>query len=110
MFNDLFMSFQLVLPRESSLICAPRQVTFEHLLMFLHVRPRVRALAAKGEAVRNVTDLKVEFLSKTTSWPSGLTPPFVHAFPSVQTHWPLPRVPSILNNSSPETYEGSVKD
>ena len=49
--------------------------------MLLHVRSKTRALAVEEEAVKKNTDLKVEFRSKTTSWPSWLTPPFVHAVP-----------------------------
>ena len=108
MFDDLFMSLQLVLPRKASFVCTSRQVTFEHFLMLLHVRSTIRALAVKEKAVKNITDLNVEFRSKTTSSPSELTPPFVHAVPWVHTHWPLPRVPSIFHNSSPEAYERSV--
>ena len=67
MSDDLFMSFQLVLPRKTSLVCTSKQVTFEHFLMLLHVRSTMRALAVQEKAVKDITDLKVEFRSKTTS-------------------------------------------
>ena len=81
MFDDLSMSFELVLPRKTSLVRTSWQITFECFLMLLHVRSAMRALAVKNKAVKIMTDLKAEFRSKTTIWPSGLTPPFVHAIP-----------------------------
>ena len=102
------MSFQLVFPRKASLVCTSWQVTFKHFLMFLHMRSTMRMLAEKDKAVKNITYLKVEFRSKITSWPSELTPPFVHAVPWVHIHWPLPRVPSIFHNSSLEAYDRLV--
>ena len=50
MFDDLLMSFQLVLPRKASLVCTSRQVTLEAFLVLLHVRSAMRALAVEDRS------------------------------------------------------------